>query len=474
MQQKIKHKSIYFYLAVLAVFLGICSPHLFTHGMFLDGVTYAAIAKNMALGKGSFWILHYTDTLHYPVFYEQPPLALWIQSVFFRIFGTGIFVERFYSVFTLILTGFLMIKIWKEIVSETVTAWFPLLLFILFPIITWTATNNLLENTMMIFICCSVFFYLKGTRNKKYYFTILSGLSLFAGVLCKGIVACFPLTIPFWIWLFFKKISFKQVLQDTLILVICTLLPLILLYVSSVKARFFFDNYLSNQLFASVTGLRETAESRFFILKSLLENSIICLVLTAGICIVQIVKKRTILMKEQISNSLLFLSLSLCGILPVLLSLKQSGFYIIPAYPFLAIAFALPLQPFIKGFMEKINSASKGFFVFKTLICILLASSVLFSFSQKGKIERDKKELQLVFECGKYISPNTTINIDKEIYHEYYLHAYFARYKNISLDANADNRHLFYLHNQDFPLPSLEDEYVPLTEIDNFILLKKK
>ena len=466
-----KQKTIYFYIAILTIFLGICSPFLFTYGMFLDGTTYAAIARNLALGKGSFWMPHYTETL-FSTFYEHPPLALWLESLFFRVLGTSILVERFYSVLSILIIGFLIVKIWKEITAETDTAWFPLLLFICFPIITWTATNNMLENTMSIFICSSVFFYLKAIRKKKHYFTILSGLALCLGTLCKGIVAFFPWTFPFWIWLFSKQIPFKQVVRDTFILVISTLLPLILLYISSADAKLFFDTYLTNQLFSSVSGMRETTESRFFILKKLWENSIICLVLAAGILLVQIVKKKTVLMKKQVKNSLVFFALSLCGILPIMLSLKQSGYYIVPAYPFLAIALALPFQAFIKEWHGKINHSSKGFLVFKIISCVLFVSVIVFSVSQKGKIGRDKAHLLLVFECSKYISSNTTISIDAEMYSDWRLHAYFARYNSISLDC--DNKHPFYLHNQDFSLPQLDEEYVHLIDIEHYTLLKKR
>ena len=388
----------------------------------------------MALGKGTFWMPHYTETL-FPAFYEHPPLALWLESVFYRVLGTSIFVERFYSVLCTVLVGFFIVKIWKEITAETDTAWFPLLLFVCFPIITWTATNNMLENTMSVFICCSVFFYLKGIRKKKYYFTIISGLALFLGTLSKGIVAFFPWAFPFLIWLFLKKISFKQVVIDTFTLVLFTLFPLVILYVSSADAKLFFDTYLSNQLFSSVTGLRETVESRFLIIKRFWENSIICLILAVGIFVVQIVKKRTDLIKEQMKNSLAFFALSLCGILPIMLSLKQSGYYIVPAYPFLAIALALLFQPFIKQLLEKINVLSRGFLVFKIVSCSVLIVVIAFSISQKGKISRDKKDLQLVFECGKHIPSNTTISIDQETYFEWGLHAYFARYKGISLNT---------------------------------------
>lgn len=50
-------------------------PTLVQDGMFLDGITYSAISRNMANGIGSFWHPHYTETL-YPHFNEHPPLYL--------------------------------------------------------------------------------------------------------------------------------------------------------------------------------------------------------------------------------------------------------------------------------------------------------------------------------------------------------------------------------------------------------------
>jgi 4-amino-4-deoxy-L-arabinose transferase-like glycosyltransferase len=465
-----KQKSIYFYLAVLTIFLGICSPLLFVHGMFMDGAIYAVIAKNMALGKGTFWIPYFSDTL-FPVFYEHPPLAMWLESLFFRLFGNAVLIERLYSVLCIIIIGFLIVKIWKEIVNETFTAWFPLLLFVCFPIITWTATNNMLENTMSVFICTSILLYLVGIRKKKYCFILFAGLSLCLGVLSKGVVAFFPWTFPFWIWLFSRKISFKRCVIDTFTLIISTLLPLVLCYVLSENARFFFDSYLQNQLFSSVTGMIQTVESRFFIFKRLWDNLIPCLILIAGILIFLISKKRTVLLKNQMRNALLFLSLSLCGIVPIMLSLKQSGFYIVPSYPFLAIALALPFQPYIQQLMEKINASSKGFRVFKIVSCVLLLSVIVFSFSQKGKIGRDKQDLQIVFECNKRIPPNTTISIDRNAHSKWGFHAYFARYENITLDAHHANE--YYLHDKNLPFSLSEEDYVSVFEMENFVLLKR-
>ncbi|MBK6994432.1 MAG: hypothetical protein IPH31_05740 [Lewinellaceae bacterium] len=73
------HKVVWLFTA--AVLVGLLVPSLVQEGMFLDGVSYACIAKNMAKGMGGFAQPYYTATL-YPVCYEQPPFALWLQSLF--------------------------------------------------------------------------------------------------------------------------------------------------------------------------------------------------------------------------------------------------------------------------------------------------------------------------------------------------------------------------------------------------------
>jgi hypothetical protein len=49
-------------------------PRLAQRGMFVDGVTYASIARNLSQGRGSFWSPFYTATI-YPQFHEHPPFG---------------------------------------------------------------------------------------------------------------------------------------------------------------------------------------------------------------------------------------------------------------------------------------------------------------------------------------------------------------------------------------------------------------
>ncbi|MBI9034583.1 MAG: glycosyltransferase family 39 protein [Bacteroidales bacterium] len=155
-----KNKQLAFYLITVAIFMGLISPFLLADGMFMDGVLYAAISNNLSQGIGNFWDLHLTNTLH-PHFHEHPPLAFGIQSLFFMLFGDSIFIERLYSLSTFIITGFIITRIWYKVTNASYhkLAWLPVLFWIITPLVTWAAPNNMLENTMMVFT--SFIFYKK-------------------------------------------------------------------------------------------------------------------------------------------------------------------------------------------------------------------------------------------------------------------------------------------------------------------------
>jgi hypothetical protein len=96
-------------LAVFRLFPAIVQP-----GMFFDGVAYATIARNMAAGVGSFWHPAFSSGAGAD-FHEQPPLAFWLESLWFRAFGDHYWVEKCYSATTAILTGIVIIAIWRRL-----------------------------------------------------------------------------------------------------------------------------------------------------------------------------------------------------------------------------------------------------------------------------------------------------------------------------------------------------------------------
>ena len=50
-----------FYLFTAGIFLIIYSPALLSDGMFMDGLIYSVVARNLALEDGSFWNLSFSS-----------------------------------------------------------------------------------------------------------------------------------------------------------------------------------------------------------------------------------------------------------------------------------------------------------------------------------------------------------------------------------------------------------------------------
>src|SRR5215217_4869105 len=108
----VPHQSI-FNLKVSGWLLTVCFisltfiPRSFDHVLFVDGLAYAAISRNMALGLGSFWEPYFADSFWLPYnrcafFCEHPPLMFGMESLLFRILGESLAVENIYNLLVLL------------------------------------------------------------------------------------------------------------------------------------------------------------------------------------------------------------------------------------------------------------------------------------------------------------------------------------------------------------------------------------
>ncbi|NPA68702.1 MAG: hypothetical protein GXO50_08845, partial [Chlorobi bacterium] len=169
MNQITGDKKIFnFYLIFASLFLIILTPALFTDGMFMDGTIYAVLSRNLAEGNGTFWHLHFSDTL-LSDFKEHPPLAFYLGSLLFKLLGDNIFTERIYSLFTGVITAVLIalaVKTFDKNRGKEVSL-ISLFVWLSFPLVNWTYANNMLENTMTVFILISTVFVLKSLKNDK-------------------------------------------------------------------------------------------------------------------------------------------------------------------------------------------------------------------------------------------------------------------------------------------------------------------
>ena len=431
-----------FYLSVFGIILIIISPSLLSDGMFLDGLLYAVISKNLANGIGDFWHLHLTKTLS-PIFFEHPPLAFGLQSLFFKILGDSIFVEKLYSFLTYVVTGIIIVKIWKKLIvnNSNQTAWLPLLLWITIPLVFWAIPNNMLENTMMIFTSLSVLFILKSFENRRFLYLFLAGLSLFGAFLCKGFVGLFTFSFIFWIFIIKRNINFKRFFIDTSVLFFSALLPLIVLYFAVPES---IDNilaYINKQVVGSVQNV-QTVETRFFILIRLFLELIPMFLL--------IILLVAFTFKVKFSNSNIkwfwvFLLLGLSGVIPIMISMKQRGFYILATFPLFSIAFALLIVERVDYLMKKINTKGVKFKIYKYASILIFAIGVSLVLYNSNKIGRDKDKIEDVHSVGDIVSKNTIIAIEPKIRTDWSLHGYFARYYSISLNHNVSANEKYLL-----------------------------
>ena len=434
-----KEPSRTFLLFVTGVTLILTSRSLLSDGMFVDGLLYATISKNLAGGLGTWWNLHFSATL-YPQFHEHPPLAFWIESILYRLFGDSRFIERIYSVSTFILTGLLILKIWRH--SGRRHGWIPVGLWLSIPLVMWAIPSNMLENTLTVFTTLSMLMYLKSTGRRRFLFILLSGLSLSLGFLTKGFVAFFPWTFPFFLWLALRQKTFTGMLADTGMMALFTAVPVLVLALAIPEAGVSLQKYLDTQVLNSLQNV-VTVDSRFYIVKNLLTQLIppaaLCLLVTL---IVWRRKASLQPLRDLRSQGSAWFLTAMAGVLPIMLSMKQREFYLLPVFPVFALAFGSYIYPLLEMPLSKIRTETKAFRWFRLVSLALVAAGILLSLWYAPKIGRDKVKLNDTYAILPRIPSGTTVSILPQMYGDWGLHGYFARYKNISLEPGTGREYL--------------------------------
>ncbi|MGB3077798.1 MAG: glycosyltransferase family 39 protein, partial [Saprospiraceae bacterium] len=175
-----------FCLITLLLFLAIFGFSIFSDGMFFDGIFYAAVANNYAHHIGTFWAMQYSPAFPQG-FHDQPPLAIFLQAICFRLFGDSIYVERFYCFGFALLNMYLIKKTWALIADKYHDLfWLPVLIWIITPLTAWTFQNNLMEVTMSAFDLLAIYFVIKGSKNNSLLLLLLGGLFTFLAGFTKG------------------------------------------------------------------------------------------------------------------------------------------------------------------------------------------------------------------------------------------------------------------------------------------------
>lgn len=438
--------------------------------MFVDGVTYSAISKNLAHGIGTYFQPHYTKVL-YPSFYEHPPLVFIIQSYFFRIFGDAYYTERIYSFLTAITAAICISKCWRLFSrgEDRNYYWLPIILWIMVPVVSWSYRNNMLENTMSVFTLMSFYCISKALIDKRSIYILYGALYILLAVLSKGVVGLFPIITPLLYIAIYDKSKVIKLHFIYLVIALLFLSSLLLLItpelISTLKL------YFNNQLLPSILGNREiTTNSRFHIIFSLMTE----LGISIGILIiVWIFNWRRKIQFELFRNkaALLFFLLAIFSSIPLVISLKQRIYYLVPSIPFYILFISIAILPYIRLRIEHLST--RTLVLIRGVLILLVASMVFLFYTRYGTFSRDEDKLTDVYTLVRLIPEGAIISGTKKECMDWGLIAYLSRVANVSLDC--DSMHKYFLVDKRDELPNdFHNKYIKMeTALNGYLLFKR-
>jgi hypothetical protein len=162
---------------------------------------------------------------------------------------------------------------------------------------------------------------------------------------------------------------------------------------------------------------------------------------------VVVLHRRTQRNAEHALNNpaLLFMLIALSASVPLIVSLKQRTFYLIPSIPFyvLSIGFFIlrPLQALISripaGWLKWMNRSA-----FVAMFAILM-----FSVFRFGVYLRDEQKLRDVYTLSEHLPEGTILSTNSALWSDWYLVAYLSRVGYLSLDDREG--HEYYLIQKD-------------------------
>lgn len=425
--------------------------------MFFDGLIYASISRNMAEGIGSFWSPYYTQFFLNP-FYEHPPLVFWLQSFAFRLFGDHRLVEFFWGTLCAFLIIFFTYKIYllsnqkktnKQLVSSS--SWFAIFLFTTIPTISWTFSNNILENTMAVFTTCSVWlmFYAFVTDKRVYLFNFIAGVCITLAFLSKGLTGLFPLAVPLILFFAYKKKfnkDFKQIILKPYlaITVSMSLFVVVFYFFKRQESASYFFYYFNNQVVKSLSGQREDIRYMYLVYRFLGELIVPLFIAVFLYFILKWTKKYLKPVKQENKFFVAMLLVAIAASFPTFISPKQRIWYLFASWPFysLAIAYyfrntALSLN---KIFERKI--LKKATILFSWLLIIISMFLVLFCSGTKFKRLHefyDDLISQKVSFTGKQVVLSAC---PKSLVESWEVLAFMQRYYKASFTPEDEKQHL--------------------------------
>lgn len=435
----IKNKP--FYIFTSFVFFALLLPFTVQEGMFLDGVFYANISRNLAVGMGDIWSMQYSLTQN-RLFCGHPFLVFWIQSFFFKLLGDSFLTERFFTLINAILSAGCIHVLWQTLFPNQHRwsfSWLPIFLWLTIPLTFWAYRNNILENTLTIFTLLSTICIIKAIDQRDWRWWLISGFWMVAAFLSKGLVGLFPLAIPLIYGVVINKTHMSTLFLHTVSLVgAMTLFSLILILLFP-EALDQLTCYMNTQVLPSLKNeLEVTVESRFSIVYKLLLELIFPIFLVL-LFLIKYRKSRFIHIFPHWRKALFLLLIGMAASLPIMVSLKQRKFYLLPSIPYYTMAVSALLLPFIEKWINNFSSKwVKRLLYFSRIGLILLVIICGWLF---GGYSRYEDKISDIYTISESVPKQTIVSVPVSFLGDYSFSAYMNRVGQLSVEGDTDRQY---------------------------------
>ncbi|MFM2269799.1 MAG: hypothetical protein RL757_3240 [Bacteroidota bacterium] len=414
-------------------------PRLVIEGMFPDGLTYAAIGRNMAQGNGSFWQPFFASSFWLPYegasyeFWGHPTLAMWFLSLLYRIFGDAWWVEKLYC-FLIWTAAIASVRwLWRGFQSDAEIRKLDVLALLLWyatPIVLWSFPYAMLDNTMSVFCFLAVasgikWASLNGENALKWL--VLMVCCLVAAVLTKGPIGLFPLAVPFFYCLTHERArwgdGFLKSAGATLFF-----MAIMACFWYYPPAQNFFKHYFQEQIMGSINAPNEGSGERFDLVL-IVRKELIPLAIVAILFL--IFTRLKIIKTNENTQKIWFWSLVwLSATLPMLISRKLSANYVVPSMPFAAFAVAQWLSPTLTTALASVREEAKWVMGLRRFCQVVLVGLMIYCGTIAGKTQagREQDLIEDMKLLSQYIPPHAQIRVCEPMMKDFCIHAYFQRY----------------------------------------------
>jgi 4-amino-4-deoxy-L-arabinose transferase-like glycosyltransferase len=448
-------KPLVFWILTIVAINFLIVSQLIQDGMFMDGMLYTCIGKNLSEGLGTFWNLHFDKTTM-ASFHEQPPLYFGLLAIFYKLFGPGMYTERLFVLVFFILTLVFICRLWQKIfISDSTLSkytWLPVLFYSTIPVCFWAYPNHAEEVVMCTFAIGAGYYAYKALFLNKHVFLylILSGVFIFLSSLTKGIQGLFPVTCAAFYWLITKNSLFKKAVLYSGILIGVPAFIYTALILNNHQVYTSFEQYFTNRFVKTFQGVYATTDYRLEIIvrlfTELLPTMIVCL-------LIWLLSKKYKAKNEQYPESkkkiLWLFAIGLSGALPLAITTEQRGFYLLTTLPFFALGISAWIVPRLNTLFANIPEKKMPYKIFSYSVIIFLFISLVFCMMQIGGFKRDKELLDDVYQIGSIVPKGEIMSSDAKTRDNFGIEAYLVRYFYISLET-PDKRYHYFLTQKEF------------------------